>query len=52
MNNHVINKISEYIKSWGLHSSLDYSEEISNETCQDIATGIVALIESEFHGKV
>ena len=47
-----LSEISEYIKSWKLHSSLNYSEEISNETCQDIANGIVALIESEFHGKV
>lgn len=48
----IINKITSYIKSLGLHSSLDYSKEIDDRTCNDLAIGIVALIDSEYHGKV
>lgn len=48
----IINKIAFYIKSWRLHSSLDYSNEIDDEICNDLAIGIVALIDSEYHGKV
>ncbi len=44
IDDNIIDIISKYIKSYGLHSSLYHNEEIDNNTCRDIAIGIMAII--------
>jgi len=40
-------EISEYLSRLGLHSNIEYSEEIGEEKCNEISDGIMKILEKK-----
>lgn len=42
-------EISEYLSRLGLHSNIEYSEEIDEEKCDEISDGIMEILEKKLY---
>lgn len=42
-------EISEYLFGLGLHSNIEYSEEIGEEKCDEISYGIMEILEKKLY---
>ncbi len=40
-------RIADYIKSWRFHSGLEYTEEITENTCLECAKGILEILKGD-----
>lgn len=42
-------EISEYLSRLGLHSNIEYSEEIDEEKCDEISNSIMEILEKKLY---